>query len=615
ELNLESTRHNEIQLIGNGDWCVSMGGRDCSVQMHEQKLVEVSLTQELLAVEAERASGKTRETLTGDRGTLERMENEGERFGEATGLDSVSTFECIVEGFNHFFMEMNTRIQVEHGVTELVYDLEFANPQDAGETFVVDKLIEAMALLAVHGERLPKPQRRPRAVSGLELRINATNQALQPHAGGMIRSWSAPIEGEIRFDQGIGTRNPDTGSFVFYALAGAYDSNVALLLSEGDSREENYRGMSEILRRMELRGDDLHTNTPVHYGLINWFLGKGTMAEPDTRFMQSYLAAVGALQQVIDSLDLEIAVDELVAKQPDAEARKVLGAKQTLLMRPLGRLLECPHLLAGFLGRFEGELWRRDGDAVAFADNPVRMLSELYHYLNMDERPHTPPSEKIWDHDDRMLQAGLAFYAEVADRTGAHSAAEVTALFDGERDDRLVDGDDALWQACVAAHRGHQLGLELLLLVPRIGIVSGFSDVTVDETLRVVFPDKFLNADEMAECTKALAPPPVASADEIVTPMAGAFYAREAPHLPLLVDVGDHFEAGQPLFIIEVMKMFNKILAPFAGTVTENLMTDQDGTVVKKGQIIFKIDPDERAEEEAPEARAERRRKATLALL
>ena len=123
------------------------------------------------------------------------------------------------------------------------------------------------------------------------------------------------------------------------------------------------------------------------------------------------------------------------------------------------------------------------------------------------------------------------------------------------------------------------------------------------------------NTDEMAECTRALAPPPLASADEIVTPMGGAFYAREAPHLPLLVEVGQHFEVGQPLFIIEVMKMFNKILAPFAGTVTENLMADQDGTVVKKGQAIFKIEPDERVEEEAPEAVAERRRKATLALL
>ena len=46
ELNIEQTRHNEIQILGNGEWCVSLGGRDCSLQMHEQKLVEVSVTQE-----------------------------------------------------------------------------------------------------------------------------------------------------------------------------------------------------------------------------------------------------------------------------------------------------------------------------------------------------------------------------------------------------------------------------------------------------------------------------------------------------------------------------------------------------------------------------------------
>ncbi|MGH7292933.1 MAG: biotin carboxylase, partial [Myxococcota bacterium] len=307
ELNIERTRHNEIQLIGNGDWCLSLGGRDCSVQMHEQKLIEVSLTKELLDAEIAHASGVTRETLVGDRSYLERMEAESEKFGSATGLDSVSTFECIVDGFDFFFMEMNTRIQVEHAVTELAYRLRFTNPDDAGEHFYVERLIEAMALLAAHGKSVPKPERVVRYVSGLEVRVNATNRALQPHAGGLIRSWSAPLADEIRFDQGIGIRNPDTNSFVYYNVAGAYDSNIALVLTHGDSRRQNYDRMAEVLRRMELRGDDVQTNLAVHYGLIQWFLGRGVMAEPTTRFMTSYLGAVGALQQAADNLDLELA--------------------------------------------------------------------------------------------------------------------------------------------------------------------------------------------------------------------------------------------------------------------------------------------------------------------
>ena len=56
ELNIETTRHQEIQVIGNGDWCITLGGRDCSLQMHEQKLLEVSVTRESLQAAEARAS-------------------------------------------------------------------------------------------------------------------------------------------------------------------------------------------------------------------------------------------------------------------------------------------------------------------------------------------------------------------------------------------------------------------------------------------------------------------------------------------------------------------------------------------------------------------------------
>jgi acetyl/propionyl-CoA carboxylase alpha subunit len=615
ELNIERTRHNEIQLIGNGTWCLSLGGRDCSVQMHEQKLVEVSLTKELVLAEAARASGKTREVLRGDAEYLARMEAESEKFGRATGLDSVSTFECIVEGFRHFFMEMNTRIQVEHGVTELAYRLRFVNPDDPGESFCVERLIEAMALLAAHGPRLPKPERVPRHVSGLEVRINATNAALQPHAGGLIKSWSAPLPDEIRFDQGIGIRNPDTQSFVYYNVAGAYDSNVALVLTHGDSRRDNYERMAEILRRMELRGDDLHTNLEVHYGLIQWFLGRGVMAEPTTRFMSAYLGAVGALAQIANDVDLEIAWQARLRAQKHPDATAVLEAKETLLLRPLGRLFANAHLLGGFLGRYDGELWKVDGQSVRFAANPVRFLERLYHFLDLEPRADKSPAEQIWDHDAEVLDAARDFYAEVEARTGAADFASLEALFAHKSNAALAAGDPKLWKQCVAAHRGFQLGLELLLMIPRAGVRSGFLDVRVDDELAISFPERFADAKSAGELARALAPAPVAASDEIVTPMAGTFYGREAPHLPPLIQEGQHFEAGQPLFVIEVMKMFNKVLAPFAGTVVKCLMADRDGSVVKKGERIFQIEPDERRGPESPEQVARRRREATLALV
>ncbi len=206
ELNIEQTRHNEIQLLGNGQWCIALGGRDCSLQMHEQKLLEISVTQEALNLEAEKAEKKgltkQAQALKEDLVVLKRMEEESERFGVAVGLDSASTFECIVDGTRHYFMEVNTRIQVEHRVTELVYSLKFTNPDDKNDFFVVESLVEAMALMAVHKERLPRPERIARFGAAAEARLNATDASLSPSAGGVIRYWSKPIEGEIRDDQG-----------------------------------------------------------------------------------------------------------------------------------------------------------------------------------------------------------------------------------------------------------------------------------------------------------------------------------------------------------------------------------------------------------------------------
>jgi biotin carboxyl carrier protein len=107
-----------------------------------------------------------------------------------------------------------------------------------------------------------------------------------------------------------------------------------------------------------------------------------------------------------------------------------------------------------------------------------------------------------------------------------------------------------------------------------------------------------------------LVPPPAAKSDEILAASGGMFYGRESPEHELYVQTGDHFEAGDPLYIVEVMKMFNKVYAPFAGTV-DQVLVEGDGVIISKGQPIFKITPDEKIVVESPEAIAARRRSAT----
>jgi len=620
ELNIETTRHQEIQVIGNSDWCITLGGRDCSLQMHEQKLLEVSVTIEELqeAVIVAQQAGRDAEarTLACDLDILEKMENEAARFGQAVKLDSVSTFECIVDGERHFFMEMNTRIQVEHRVTELCYKMKFANPDNASDYFVVESLVEAMVLLARHGKRLPKPERLPREHASVEARMNATNQALQPHAGGVIEYWSNAIEGEIRDDQGISMHNPDTDVFMKYHLAGAYDSNIALLLTTGKNRLDSYQRLAEILRRTELRGKDLATNLEFHYGLVNWFIGQNINARPTTRFIVPYLTAVGRLKEMASQIDLNFAYAQIRAhylKHAGDQTKaytSVLDRKLSLILRPIDALFAQPHMLAGWLSLNRHHFAARDG-RIEWLCNPIELLAELYHYLHMDFEQGKPAAYMIWDHDNELLQKALAFYAALKQKLGLTEYADLNKVLSGARPAAI---DAAQWDAAQAAHAGYQAGAELLSVLPMIALDTQFFDLTVNDDLTVTIPAELLDKTLQDKMAKVLVPPPLAKSDEILSVSGGMFYAREAPGMDSFVKEGSHFEQGQPLYIVEVMKMFNKVYAPFAGTI-EKVMIDADGVIIKKGQPLFKITPDEQLVIETPEEIAERKRKRTAACL
>ena len=609
EMNIETTRHQEIQVLGNGEWCTTLGGRDCSLQMHEQKLLEVSVTAEELA-EAKataEATGKTKEAeqLQKDIEILAKMEEEGARFGEAVKLDSVATFECIVDGESHYFMEMNTRIQVEHRVTELCYGMRFINPDNPKDYFEVESLVEVMALLALHGPRLPKPERYIRNKASVEARLNATNQALQPHAGGIIKKWSNPIEGEIRDDQGISMHNPDTDMFMQYRLAGAYDSNVALLLTVGDDRLNTYEKMSEVLRLTVLRGVDLHTNLEFHYGLVNWFIGNNINARPTTRFIVPYLTAVGQLKDQANQVDINYGFNRILQNTvkdcgDDTELAKATEAainrKRSLLLRPIEKMFEQAHYLAGWLSLHKNHFVVKDCH-FKWVENPIKVIADTYHYLNMEYKKTAPAAYVIWNHDREILNNALDFYTELEKKLNVGSYAELLVELEGNTPCGMTDEQ---WQAVKSAHAGYQLGTEIFDILPYLACKTGFYDLKVNEDLSIHIPEKLHDKALQDAMAKVLVPPPAASSDEIVAASGGMFYPRESPEHDRFVKEGSHFNAGDPLYIVEVMKMFNKVYAPFAGTI-DKVLVDVDGAIIKKGQPLFKITPDEVIEMEGEE--------------
>jgi len=138
-----------------------------------------------------------------------------------------------------------------------------------------------------------------------------------------------------------------------------------------------------------------------------------------------------------------------------------------------------------------------------------------------------------------------------------------------------------------------------------------FPDVPLRQwVISFPFPLRYLFAAHPQAMAKVLVPPPTAKSDEILAASGGMFYARETPEHDVYVAEGDHFDAGDPLFIIEVMKMFNKYYAPFSGTV-EKVLVESDGMIISKGQPIFKVTPDEKFVETDPKEIARQRREIT----
>ncbi|MBW2689679.1 MAG: biotin carboxylase, partial [Deltaproteobacteria bacterium] len=465
-------------------------------------------------------------------------------------------------------------------------------------------------LLARHKERLPRPERQQRFGAAAEARLNATDCSLSPSAGGIIRYWSKPIEGEIRDDQGICMVNPDTGQFMRYTVAGAYDSNIALLLTKGEDRLASYEHLSKVLSSTVLRGTDLATNLQFHYGLVNWFLSQNVMAKPTTRFVVPYLTLMGKLKEESSKIDEVFAFfamkkhyGKLYGDDP------ALDRKGTLLTRPMEILLNDPHLLSGWLSA-NRKNFKIVAGKLTWLRNPLVIVEETYEYLNMTWRKDAPAAEIIWAHDRDLLQNALAFYAELREKFGLEKA-EFVKLSGILNKDKPQGGFDAeTWASIQASHLGYEVGNELFGLLFLVAEKTGFYDFKVEDDLEVTIPDYLNDPDLQVAMRKILVPPPATKADEIVTPGGGMYYAQEAPGMPLFINEGDHFEKGQPLFILEVMKMFNKVPAPFSGTVDKIIIEGGDGVIVQKGQPIFKVTPDEKFVEVDPKE-IERERRAT----
>ena len=210
-------RHIEIQVLADAHGnCVHLGERECSIQRRHQKVIEEAPSPFL--------DDKTRRA----------MGEQAVALARAVGYQSAGTVEFVVDGQrNFYFLEMNTRLQVEHPVTEMVTGLD---------------LVELMIRVAA-GERLSFAQKDvQRNGWALECRINAEDplRGFLPSIGRLVRYLPPPeAPGAVRVDTGV----YEGGEIPLH-----YDSLVAKLITHGADRNEAIRRMREALNAFVIRG-------------------------------------------------------------------------------------------------------------------------------------------------------------------------------------------------------------------------------------------------------------------------------------------------------------------------------------------------------------------------
>lgn len=224
---IEEARHIEIQVLGdNYGEVVALGERECSIQRRHQKLIEESPSPAV------------------DEDLREKLCKAAVKAAKAVNYTSAGTIEFLLDNKkNFYFMEMNTRIQVEHPVTEMVTGID---------------LIKEQIRLAI-GARIPKWMKKINLRGhAIECRINAEDprRAFMPTPG-KIQAFHAP--------GGPGTRM-DTHVYAGYEIPPYYDSLLGKLVTHGRDREEAILRMQRALEETIIEG--IPTTIPFHQAIL-----------------------------------------------------------------------------------------------------------------------------------------------------------------------------------------------------------------------------------------------------------------------------------------------------------------------------------------------------------
>jgi 3-methylcrotonyl-CoA carboxylase alpha subunit len=290
---VQNPRHIEVQVIGDSRGnLVSLFERECTLQRRHQKVVEEAPSPTLDAAQREAVCAAAR------------------RAAGAVNYVGAGTIEFVSDGKDVFFIEMNTRLQVEHPVTELITGIDLVEWQ----------------LRVAFGEMLPLQQHEIKLNGhAVETRVYAENPAknFMPSVG-RITTWRLPAEtGGLRIDSGY--REGDT-------VSPYYDAMLAKMIAWAPTREDAIARLDRALEETDVRG--IVTNIPFLAALVTHrSVGANTI---DTGFIERELQALTAAPLAAGHLELCAAVAAILAKEQAKTAGEPVSPWRSGWM-PVGR--------------------------------------------------------------------------------------------------------------------------------------------------------------------------------------------------------------------------------------------------------------------------------------
>ncbi|WP_372366618.1 DUF3182 family protein [Candidatus Uabimicrobium sp. HlEnr_7] len=564
EANIEKPRHMEVQILGDGENVVHFAIRDCSLQtMFYQKLIEIGVHEDQIdnLLASTDKEDKFYKELQAEKELIVSLQDAAVNICKHINYQNAGTVEFLVDSQrNYYFMEVNARIQVEHGVSEEISQVKREKL----------RLISEQIRIA-SGEKLGYSQEDITFSDyALELRISLLDSvSLQPAPGAVIEKFF--------FDHGEGIRIEDSGiarsleQYRTVVSPAQYDANISLNIY----RDKSYVAMLENaihnLQQAEVVGENLQTTIPFHIVILTWLKENQPLPQVTTEFVEIHLSLLRLFIEQLQEFKNEI---DLLAKKNRRNPFPLLSLAKQIV----------------------GEVAGNPSYAVALYLTKSKFVN-VFDFINITCRWL---NISIWAEDQNYIEEGYSFYKTLFS-LASNKKLPIVGLLEEHVSNEWQEvvsiiaqcedkPENDVWKKLQQRHKEISSSEAFQLLeklqdtltnIPHKELYKELGETTI------CIPADVQNKENRRHILQA-AKQQKKDTNEIISPTLGIFYARPKPGEPCFVKQGDSVKVGQTMFLVGAMKVYTEVQSPRNGIIKE--IRVEDGALVKQGDVIMVID-------------------------